>query len=67
MVGDGANDCSALKKADIGVSLSENEASLASPFSCKDLQGVIDTIREGRCALVTSFSCFKFMALYSMI
>lgn len=28
---------------------------------------MIDKFREGRAALVTSFSCFKFMALYSMI
>lgn len=26
-----------------------------------------DVIREGRAALVTSFSCFKYMALYSII
>jgi cation-transporting P-type ATPase 13A2 len=31
--GDGANDCSALKAADVGVSLSQEEASLASPFT----------------------------------
>ncbi|KDR75783.1 hypothetical protein GALMADRAFT_97655 [Galerina marginata CBS 339.88] len=69
MCGDGANDCAALKAADVGISLSEAEASVAAPFttSTPDIGCVIEVIKEGRCALVTSFSCFKYMALYSMI
>ncbi|KAK0212773.1 hypothetical protein DFS33DRAFT_1370273 [Desarmillaria ectypa] len=69
MCGDGANDCAALKAADVGISLSEAEASVAAPFtaSTPDIGFVIELIKEGRAALVTSFSCFKYMALYSMI
>ncbi|KAI0268689.1 P-type ATPase [Gloeopeniophorella convolvens] len=69
MCGDGANDCAALKAADVGVSLSEAEASVAAPFTSKtpDIGCVIEVIKEGRAALVTSFSCFKYMALYSLI
>eukprot|EP00730_Choanoeca_flexa_P014697 TRINITY_DN6522_c0_g1_i1.p1 TRINITY_DN6522_c0_g1~~TRINITY_DN6522_c0_g1_i1.p1 ORF type:complete len:862 (+),score=245.74 TRINITY_DN6522_c0_g1_i1:22-2607(+) len=69
MCGDGANDCGALKAAHVGISLSEAEASVAAPFtsSVPNISCVVTLIREGRAALVTSFSCFKFMALYSFI
>uniref|UniRef100_A0AAX7VJ02 Cation-transporting P-type ATPase N-terminal domain-containing protein n=1 Tax=Astatotilapia calliptera TaxID=8154 RepID=A0AAX7VJ02_ASTCA len=65
----GANDCGALRAADVGVSLSEAEASVASPFTSKteNISCVPLLIREGRCSLVTSFSLFRYMALYSLI
>lgn len=67
--GDGANDCGALKSSDVGISLSQAEASIAAPFTSQitDIRCVLSVIREGRSALVTSFSSFKFMALYSII
>uniref|UniRef100_A0A7N8Y4T3 ATPase cation transporting 13A2 n=1 Tax=Mastacembelus armatus TaxID=205130 RepID=A0A7N8Y4T3_9TELE len=69
MCGDGANDCGALQAADVGVSLSEAEASVASTFTSKteNISCVPLLIREGRCSLVTSFSVFRYMALYSLI
>ncbi|TNN84078.1 putative cation-transporting ATPase 13A3 [Liparis tanakae] len=69
MCGDGANDCGALKRAHGGISLSELEASVASPFTSKtpNISCVPNLIREGRAALITSFCVFKFMALYSII
>jgi cation-transporting P-type ATPase 13A2 len=69
MWGDGANDCKALKTADVGLSLSEAEASIAAPFTSKiqNISPIIKLLREGRTSLVTCFQMFKFMALYSMI
>ncbi|KAK7085699.1 hypothetical protein SK128_009333, partial [Halocaridina rubra] len=68
MCGDGANDCGALKAAHAGISLSEAEASVASPFTSAEpnISCVPILIREGRCALVTSFGIFKYMAAYSL-
>ena len=69
MCGDGANDCSALKVADVGVSLSTEEASIAAPFTSRtpDISCVIELLKEGKCALVTSFQIFKYILLYSLI
>ncbi|XP_069068860.1 probable cation-transporting ATPase 13A4 isoform X2 [Pleurodeles waltl] len=63
MCGDGANDCGALKMAHAGISLSEQEASVASPFTSKtpNIQCVPKLIKEGRCALVSSFCVFKYI------
>lgn len=68
MCGDGANDCGALKAAHTGISLSEAESSVASPFTSKNpnITCVLNVIREGRAALVTSFGIFKYMAAYSL-
>lgn len=69
MCGDGANDCGALKTAHVGISVSGQESSVASPFTSKDEHvGCVPlVIREGRAALVTSFGMFKFMVAYSLV
>lgn len=69
MCGDGANDCGALKVAHAGISLSDAESSVASPFTSRDrtIDCVPAIIQEGRAALVTSFGIFKYMAAYSLV
>lgn len=68
MCGDGANDCSALRTAHTGISLSELESSVAAPFTSTnpDIVCVSRVLREGRAALTTSFGLFKFMVTYSI-
>ncbi|MCR9066956.1 MAG: hypothetical protein NXI00_23510, partial [Cytophagales bacterium] len=55
--------------ADVGISLSEAEASIAAPFTSAipNIHCVQMLLREGRCAMVTSFQAFKYMASYSLI
>jgi cation-transporting ATPase 13A2 len=45
--GDGANDCGALKAADVGLSLSEAEASVAAPFTSRhtDISCTLEVIK----------------------
>ena len=59
----------ASKAAHVGISLSEAEASVAAPFTSKipNISCIPTLMKEGRCALVTSFGVFKYMALYSFI
>ena len=60
--GDGANDCGALKAADVGISLSEAEASVAAPFTSRvfDISCVPEVIR---CALIPQLSALALIAL----
>ncbi|XP_069473532.1 probable cation-transporting ATPase 13A4 isoform X2 [Ambystoma mexicanum] len=69
MCGDGANDCGALKMAHAGISLSQEEASVASPFTSRtpNIECVTELIKGGRCALVTSFTVFKYIMMYAMV
>ena len=57
------------KNVQVGVSLSEADASIAAPFTSKtpNISCMTTLLREGRCALVTSFQAFKYMAAYSFI
>ena len=69
MCGDGANDCMALRAANIGVSLSEEEASIAAPFTSKNqnISCLVPLLKEGKSSLVTSIQTFKYMMMYSLI
>jgi magnesium-transporting ATPase (P-type) len=69
MVGDGGNDCGALKTAHIGVALSDAEASIVAPFTSldKDIGSVVEVLKEGRCALASALASYKYMIMYGQV
>lgn len=69
MWGDGANDCTALKTADVGLSLSNTEASIAAPFtsSISNISSVWVLLKHGRASLDLSYTLFKYIIIVSCI
>ena len=69
MCGDGSNDCLALRKANVGISLSVEEASIAGHFTSlhPGINCLIHLLKEGKCSLAASIQVFKFVMLDSMI
>lgn len=64
-VGDGANDCSAIQSADVGVSLSSAEGKtgefcVASYVSyIKEISSLLYIIREGKCTSITTINTIE--------
>jgi cation-transporting ATPase 13A3/4/5 len=60
---------SALRAADVGVSLCDAETSVAAPITSKMQTpgSVIDVLLEGRCSLVTAYVLVIYMILYGII
>ena len=69
MCGDGSNDCLALRKANVGVSLSVEEASIAAHFTSlhPGINCLIHLLKEGKCSLAASIQVFKYVILESNI
>jgi cation-transporting ATPase 13A3/4/5 len=75
MVGDGGNDCGALRSAHIGLALSDAEASIVAPFSsgaeygtgCKSLLALGHLLRYGRATLATNTATYMYFMVYALL
>ena len=66
--GDGANDCLALKTANVGLSLTQTEASIAAPFNTTigDVSAVTELVLQGKCCLQVAVENFEFVIFTSL-
>ncbi|EAK88954.1 P-type ATpase3, 13 transmembrane regions [Cryptosporidium parvum Iowa II] len=69
MVGDGGNDCGALRISHVGLSFSRGDASLVAPFnsSTSNLNSVLEIIREGRSSLASAMSILLYLVAYGIM
>lgn len=61
-VGDGSNDTMALKSANVGLSIGNDESSFSASFYTKrmDITSIVEILIEGKVCLGNAFQNFKF-------
>ncbi|CAD8208856.1 unnamed protein product [Paramecium octaurelia] len=69
MIGDGANDCAAIKQANVGVSFAQSDAAYSAPYSSADdsIDCVRQVLLDGRCALQNALEVFQYYVGASVI
>ncbi|CAK64447.1 unnamed protein product (macronuclear) [Paramecium tetraurelia] len=69
MIGDGANDCAAIKQANVGVSFAQSDAAFSAPYSSADdsIDCVRQVLLDGRCALQNALEVFQYYVGASVI
>lgn len=68
-VGDGSNDTMALKAANIGLSLGNDDSSISAGFYTKrlDISAIVDVLVEGKVCLGNGFQNFKYFLANMMM
>lgn len=68
-VGDGSNDCRALKAANVGLSIGNDESSFAASFTSTriNISPIIDIIVEGKACLANAVQNFKFLMISNLM
>ena len=69
MVGDGANDCAALRNSNAGLALSSEESAVAAPFSTShtNISVFKYLLCEGKATISATFGAFKYQVSYCFI
>ena len=69
MIGDGANDCAALRNANCGLALSSGESAVAAPFSTThtNISVFKYLICEGKATITATFGAFKYQVSYCFL
>lgn len=67
MTGDGANDLLAIREADVGVGISNSDASYGAAFTVENLKQQIEIVKEGKCTTQSILENFRYILIVAYL
>ena len=67
MCGDGANDLIAIREADVGIGISNSDASYGASFTIREMADIDQLIRESKCACANIVEMFRYYGSTSFL